>query len=79
MKEDPEPRYRYHRLVGSLGSIPLLLGCGAFLGWWFGQWLDRRFGTEPWMQMIFLGLGIAGAVRSSLRLLKQAQRDLDRM
>ncbi len=79
MKKDPEERYRYYRLVGSLGSIPLLLGSGAILGWWIGQWLDRRFHTAPWLQIVFLGLGIAGSVRSSLRLLKQAQRDLDRM
>ncbi|MFN8549339.1 MAG: AtpZ/AtpI family protein [Candidatus Eisenbacteria bacterium] len=68
----------HRRLVSSLGSIPLLLGSGAILGWWIGRWLDRRFGTAPWMQVVFLGLGIAGSVRSSLRF-AGAQRDLDRM
>jgi ATP synthase protein I len=79
MGRDPDSRFRYIRLVGSLGTIPIMLGVGPLIGYFAGRWLDRRLGTAPWLEYILLVLGFAAAVRYTIRLLKQVQKDIDRM
>ena len=36
----------------------LELGVSIALGAFFGQWLDKKWGTEPWMLLLFFMLGI---------------------
>ncbi len=40
---------------------------GGFLGWF----LDRQFGTAPWLMIVLLLLGFAAGVRSALKRSKQ--------
>jgi F0F1-type ATP synthase assembly protein I len=42
-----------------------------------GKWVDDRWGTAPWGFFGGLALGIAGAVRSLQRTLRQLQRQQD--
>lgn len=79
MEPDPDKRYRYIRLVSSVGTIPLMLGAGPTLGFFAGRWLDHRLGTEPWMQFVFLGLGFGAAVRHIIRVLRDVRKDVDRL
>ena len=32
------------------------------LGWWFGRVLDTWFGTAPWLNWLFTGLGFVAGV-----------------
>ena len=79
MERDPNKHLRYVRLVGSLGTIPIMLGVGPLTGFFAGRWLDRRLGTEPWLMVAGVFLGLAAAVRYTVRLLRQVQKDIDRM
>jgi ATP synthase protein I len=79
MEPDPDKRFRYIRLVSSVGTIPLMLGAAPTLGFFAGQWLDRRLGTGPWLQFVLLGLGFAAAVRYIIRVLRDVRKDMDRL
>jgi len=79
MPRDPDKRYQYVRLVSSLGTIPLMLGVGPLTGFFAGRWLDQRLGTAPWLMVTMIALGFAAAVRYVIRLLRQVQKDIDRM
>jgi ATP synthase protein I len=79
MEPDPDKRYRYIRLVSSVGTIPLMLGAGPTLGFFGGRWLDHRLGTDPWLQYVFLALGFGAAIRYIVRVLKDVRKDMDRL
>jgi F0F1-type ATP synthase assembly protein I len=79
MEPDPEKRFRQIRLAGAVGTIPLMLGVGPTVGFFAGRWLDARFGTTPWLQYIFLGLGFGAAARYTYRVVKDARKDMDRL
>ncbi|HKI97188.1 MAG TPA: AtpZ/AtpI family protein [bacterium] len=52
-------------------AVGLELGFSVLLGLIVGQWLDRRFGTEPWLLLLFLGFGMVAGFRSIYRLLRE--------
>ena len=44
------------------------------LGYFFGSWLDRLFGTDPWLTIIFALFGITAGFVNLFRITAQAGR-----
>jgi len=59
------------RSVGTLGMIPILLGVGPIIGLFIGRWLDKQFGSSPWLTALFVIMGFVAAVREMLQLLRR--------
>lgn len=50
-----------------------------FIGAAFGYWLDGKFGTFPYLSIIFFGFGIAAAFRNVwIEVRKQLRSDKDK-
>jgi ATP synthase protein I len=56
-EEDTGARLRQAAMLSSVG---LVLVCAIFIGYFFGVWLDKKLGTEPYLMLVFTILGIAG-------------------
>ena len=54
-------------------AVPTLLAASILVGFFLGQWADKQFGTEPWLLIVGLVLGMATAGRELYRLVKKAQ------
>jgi ATP synthase protein I len=44
------------------------------IGWGIGVWLDKRFGTEPWLMIVFFLFGVAAGFRGIVRAAREASR-----
>jgi len=53
------------------GTLGLEMGAAVVIGLLMGMYLDRRFNSEPWLTLVFLGFGFIAAVRNLLRALKR--------
>ncbi len=62
------------RRVGSLSTVGLELALSIALGYYGGRWLDEKLGTEPWLEWIGLGFGLAAGALSLYRAVRRAQR-----
>ena len=60
-----DPRYEGLRSAGLLLAIPTILIVAPLVGFFIGNWLDRRFKTSPWLGIIGLILGFAAAGRET--------------
>lgn len=51
-----------YRQIGILAAIPAILLAAPLIGFFLGNWLDKKFGTEPYLLIagVLLGLGSAG-------------------
>lgn len=61
--------------IGALTAIPILLLSGAFVGYFVGSWVDRKFQHYPWFTILFVTLGFVASGREVIRLLKQVLKD----
>lgn len=51
--------------LSALGLMfPIAIGLGFLWGWW----MDRLFGTWPWLTAVFTGFGIAAAFVNLFRM-----------
>jgi ATP synthase protein I len=64
-----KPRAYYDLL--KLSSLGLEMGGAVVIGLLMGVWLDRRFGTEPWLTFVFLGFGFAAAGKAVYRAIRK--------
>ncbi|MBI3872722.1 MAG: AtpZ/AtpI family protein [candidate division Zixibacteria bacterium] len=74
-RSGPEEVGRRLRPVGILTAIPFVLMVGPLVGYFVGHWLDRRWGTEPYLMVLFIALGFAASGREVWGLIKRASRD----
>jgi ATP synthase protein I len=70
-----KPRLPDLARLAELSSIALILPASIAVGLFFGYFLDRRLGTEPWLLLIFLVLGIASGLLSLFRAIKKQWKD----
>ena len=57
-----------------LSSVGLEMGVAVAIGWGIGYWLDKRFGTDPWLMIVFLLLGVAAGFKSLIKAAREASR-----
>jgi ATP synthase protein I len=57
--------------MASVSSIGIALVLAIFGCFFLGRWLDQRLGTEPYLTLVFLLLGIATGFRNIYVLIKR--------
>lgn len=62
----------------SASSVGLEMGAAVLIGIVFGSWLDGRFGTTPWLLILFIVFGFAAGMKGVMRYVRQADRDAAR-
>jgi ATP synthase protein I len=56
-----------YRKIAVLSSLGLMLPSSIAVGLFFGYFLDKLFGTQPWLLLIFTLLGIVSGFYSLIR------------
>jgi len=64
-----------YRKVAELSSLALMLPSSIAVGLFFGYWLDKRLGTDPWMLMIFTLLGVASGLIALVRGISKVNKE----
>jgi len=55
---------RFIRLMGVLSTVGITMVVATVIGYFAGHYLDRIFGTDPWLMIVFLLLGIAAGFKN---------------
>jgi F0F1-type ATP synthase assembly protein I len=66
------------RTMGYTGSVGLELAAYFVVPYMFGQWLDRKWGTGPWLGYFFLAAGIGAAIKALVRVTRVYKRSLQK-
>lgn len=68
--EDDDQKKRL-RQAAVFVTIPFVLAIPPIIGWFIGEWLDKLWGTAPYLMIFFILLGFAAGIREFLRILKR--------
>ena len=63
---------KYLKELAYFSSVGLSIAFAIFIGLGMGIWLDKKFDSNPWMTLIFLGLGIVAGFRNIGLAIKKA-------
>lgn len=65
-----------HARSWGLGSIVgLVLVICTVIGYAFGSWLDRVFGTSPWLMLVFTVMGVAAGFIEMFRIVMRLSKE----
>lgn len=70
----PEGRKQFEQF-GRVSTLGLELGLSIALGFWAGQWLDRKLGTT-WLTWLGFAFGLAAGTRSLFVLVRRTRAEL---
>lgn len=57
--------------VGLLTTVPFILVAGPLIGFLAGDWFDRKYHSAPYGKTILIVLGIVGAVREIIQIIRR--------
>jgi ATP synthase protein I len=63
-----------YKRIFRYSAIGLEMGLSVAIGVALGYFLDRYFGTRPWLTLIFLIIGVIAGFRSLFRLMKDIEK-----
>ena len=74
-ENDEETRNRI-KLVGIFVTIPFVLGVPPVIGWFIGDWIDKKLGIGPYMMYILILLGFVAGFREVYRIIKKYGKEM---
>jgi F0F1-type ATP synthase assembly protein I len=72
---DGQESGRRYRAIGYLTAVPFILLFGPLIGYFAGEWLDRRFDTAPYLMVLMIVLGFVAAGKEVWSLIQKASRE----
>lgn len=63
------------RIAGTTGAVGIEIAIAIIIGYVGGNYLDHKFGTQPWIGYIGLLAGIGAAVKALIRVTRAYKRD----
>jgi len=70
-----DEKYSMYRQLGILTTIPIILAVGPILGYFIGNFLDKKLHTEPYLMIVFIFFGVVAAGRGVYNLIKRASEE----
>lgn len=65
------------RRIADASSLGLAFPIAMAIGYFWGKWLDRVFGTSPWLTVVFSIFGIMGGFLNAFRIAVRIGREED--
>jgi ATP synthase protein I len=71
-----DDKSQYIRQLALAGVIPIMMAVGPVVGFVIGKALDGWLGTEPYLMVLFIGLGFVAAGKEVYNLIRKVSKDL---
>jgi ATP synthase protein I len=66
---------KYYKQLALASTIGLQVAFSIFIGLAIGVWLDKKFGTFPWLALLFLIFGVAAGFMNYYRFIVNQRKD----
>jgi ATP synthase protein I len=73
---DPEAKKMW-ATAGSTGAVGIEIAVAIGIGYFGGQYLDRRLGVTPWLSWVGFAAGVGASIKAVIRVARSYQKSLD--
>jgi ATP synthase protein I len=73
---DPEAKKMWHS-AGTTGAVGLEIAVAIGIGYFGGQYLDRKLGVAPWLTWVGFLAGVGAATKAVLRVVRSYNKSLE--
>ncbi len=70
LKTEDEKQKLFKQLSAFI-TIPFVLAVPPVLGWFIGNWLDKKLNTEPYLMYFMIILGFVAGFKEMYRIIKR--------
>jgi ATP synthase protein I len=75
--ENKDKYYSYLRQAGIYTVIPIILAVGPIIGYFMGNFLDKKLHTAPYLMILFILFGFIASGKEVYNLAKRAMQEMD--
>jgi len=72
MKKDEV--YKRIKIAGMISYIPIILITGPLMGYFFGDYLEKKYGWASYITLIAIGMGFLTSIIETIRIIKIVSR-----
>lgn len=69
------PKKYWVRALGDAMNLATTVAACVVLGYFFGKWLDGKFGTEPWLTVAGFLVGVIAGMKAMWQMLERSSSD----
>ena len=62
------------RIAGTTDAVGIEIAVAIAIGYFGGHYLDRKFGTQPWLSYVGMLFGVGAAIKALVRVTRQYRR-----
>ena len=74
---DPEARKMW-QTAANTGSVGLEIAVAIGIGYFGGQYLDRKLGLAPWLTWIGFAVGVGAGIKALIRVVRSYHKSLEK-
>lgn len=67
--------FKAMRAAGPLFGSGIQLAASVVLMFFIGQWLDKKFSTEPWLMLAGIFFGLGAGLYNFVRIVNKVEKD----
>jgi F0F1-type ATP synthase assembly protein I len=64
-------------IAASTGAVGLEIAAAIGIGYFGGQYLDRKLGSTPWLTWVGFGAGVGAGIKALVRVARSYRKSLD--
>ena len=72
-----QEKQRSFTQLARVATVGTQMAACVLVGWGAGYWLDGKFGTKPWLMLLFLLLGVVAGFKGLIETAQQISRSYD--
>lgn len=77
-EEKKENKYSFYKQLGILTTIPIILAVGPILGYFVGNYLDKKLSTSPYLMILFIIFGFVASGKQVYSLVIRSSKETEK-
>ena len=73
---DPDAKKMWG-IAGSTGAVGIEIAVAIGIGYFGGQYLDRKLGVAPWFMWVGFAAGVGAGIKALVRVVRSYKKTLD--